>query len=298
MDVSEMRQEVSMGRRTATAAALCAAVVLGALCVSAQTADEILDEIEDLFSIGADDAGGILATMVLHNDYPGDVSSDYSLAVFGLTDVDSTKPEDADETTYLLMLFLGGDEHGSILLLKTPEDETLDSQMWFYLPALGMTKEIVSDEDQSRSFAGSSMSYGDLGSTGDLRDDYDATILREDTMGVADETFDVWVLELLAKPDADADYGRILLWVSKGDYLTLRMESYGDSDVLEDTMEFRALGEFEGDRLPEVIYSVDLKDETSTTVTISDTRRPDAPLSLDFFDPASFGELNPSVYGF
>lgn len=287
-----------MGRRTATAAALCAAVVLGALCVSAQTADEILDEIEDLFSIGADDAGGILATMVLHNDYPGDVSSDYSLAVFGLTDVDSTKPEDADETTYLLMLFLGGDEHGSILLLKTPEDETLDSQMWFYLPALGMTKEIVSDEDQSRSFAGSSMSYGDLGSTGDLRDDYDATILREDTMGVADETFDVWVLELLAKPDADADYGRILLWVSKGDYLTLRMESYGDSDVLEDTMEFRALGEFEGDRLPEVIYSVDLKDETSTTVTISDTRRPDAPLSLDFFDPASFGELNPSVYGF
>lgn len=287
-----------MGRRTATAAALCAVVALGALCVSAQTADEILDEIEDLFSIGADDAGGILATMVLHNDYPGDVSSDYSLAVFGLTDVDSTKPEDADETTYLLMLFLGGDEHGSILLLKTPEDETLDSQMWFYLPALGMTKEIVSDEDQSRSFAGSSMSYGDLGSTGDLRDDYDATILREDTMGVADETFDVWVLELLAKPDADADYGRILLWVSQGDYLMLRMESFGDSDVLEDTMEFRALGEFEGDRLPEVIYSVDLKDETSTTVTISDTRRPDTPLSLDFFDPASFGELNPSVYGF
>ena len=142
------------------------------------------------------------------------------------------------------------------------------------------------------------MSYGDLGGTGDLRDDYDATILREETMEVNGESFEVWVLDLYAKPDGDADYDRVLLWVSKGDYLSLRMESYNGAGGLDSTMEFQALGEFEGDRIPEVMHTVNLEDETSTTVTISGTRRPDTALTLDLFDPASLGALDPSTYGF
>lgn len=270
-------------------------VAVGAL---AMTADEILDEMEDLFSVDSDDVQGVLTTMSLHNDYSGGVNSEYTLAMFELTTFDASQPEDKDETTHVLMYFVGGDEDGSIFLMVTPEDEDLDSRMWLYLPALGLTKELVSDEDQSGSFAGSSMSYGDLGATGDLRDDYDAVILREETRDVAGETFDVWVLELTAKPTADADHARVLLWVSKTDYLSLRMESYNESGALENTMEFQALGEFEGDRIPERIFSTDAVEETSSTITISGTRRPDAPLTLDLFDPNTLGELDPSAYGF
>ena len=287
-----------MSNRRKIVAVLCGLMVFGALGATAQTADEILDEMENVFSVDIDDERGILTTMTLHNEYSGGVSSEYTLAVFELTDFDPTKPEDADETTYALMCFLGGDEDGSVFLLKTPEDDALDAQMWLYLPALGVTKELVSDEDQSGSFAGSSMSYGDFGGTSDLRDDYDATILREETLDVAGETFDVWVLELFAKPEPDADHDRVLLWVSKEDHLSLRMESYDSSGALEDTMEFRSLGEFEGDRVPEVIYTVNMEDGTRSTVTISGMRRPDTPLTLALFDPALLGEFDPSAYGF
>ena len=287
-----------MSKRMAMAATLCGLLILGVVGGMAQTADEILDEMENLFSVETDDARGVLTTMTLHNDYSGGVSSEYTLAMFELTEIDASKPEDSDEITHVLMYFLGGDEDGSIFLLKTPEDEAVDSQMWLYLPALGVTKELVSDEDQAGSFAGSSLSYGDLGGTSNLRDDYDATILREETRDVDGETFDVWVLELFAKSGADADYGRVLLWVSKGDYLSLRMESYNDSGALESTMEFRALGEFEGDRIPEIIYSTNVEDETSTTITIAGTRRPDVDLTLDLFNPRALGELDPSTYGF
>jgi hypothetical protein len=92
---------------------------------------------ENVFSVDVDDAQGVLTTMTLHNKYSGGVHSEYALAVFELTEFDPTKPEDADETTYVLMYFLGGDEDGSVFLLKTPEDDALDSQMWLYLPALG-----------------------------------------------------------------------------------------------------------------------------------------------------------------
>jgi hypothetical protein len=92
---------------------------------------------ENVFSVDVDDAQGVLTTMTLHNKYSGGVHSEYALAVFELTEFDPTKPEDADETTHVLMYFLGGDEDGSVFLLKTPEDDALDSQMWLYLPALG-----------------------------------------------------------------------------------------------------------------------------------------------------------------
>ena len=287
-----------MFKKVTMAMVLGSLVLFGAISATAMTADEILDETEDLFSVDADDSQGVLTTMSLHNDYSGGVSSEYTLAMFELTTFDTSLPEDKDETTHVLMYFVGGDEDGSIFLMETPEDDSLDSRMWLYLPALGLTKELVSEEDQSGSFAGSSMSYGDLGGTGDLRDDYDAVILREETRDVAGESFDVWVLELTAKPAADADHARVLLWVSKADYLSLRMEAYNESGALKNTMEFQALGEFEGDRIPEVIFSTDVAEETSSTISISGTRRPDAPLTLDLFDPNNLGELDPASYGF
>jgi hypothetical protein len=268
-----------MSKRTAIAAALCAAMVLGAQSAPAMTADEILDKVGNLFSAGENDADGVLATMTIHNAYPGGVDSEYTLAVFELTAVEAAKPDDADETTWALMVFLGGDEAGSVIVLKTPEDDALESQMWIYLPALGVTKELVSDEDQARSFAGSSLSYGE-------------------TLDVAGETFDVWVLELVAVQGTNADHDRVLLWVSKDDYLSLRMESYSSSRVLEGTMEFRELGEFEGDRIPAVIYSTDLEEGTATTITIVGTRRPDAPLTVDLFAPGALAQLDPTAYGF
>jgi len=262
------------------------------------TADEILAEMEDLFSVDTDDANGVLATMAMHNDYGNDVTSEYTLHLFELTTFDTAQADDADETTHVLMYFSGGDEDGSIFLMETPEDDTLDGRMWLYLPALGLTKELVSDEDQSGSFAGSSMSYGDLGGTGDLRDDYDAILIGEETLDVDGETHDVWRLELTPKPDVEADHARVLLWVDRVDFLSLRMEAYSDLDALETEMAFLALGEFEGDRVPEVIRTIDHAEGTTSTVTISNLRRPTPPLTLALFDPSALGAVDPALYGF
>jgi len=287
-----------MNKKVTIALVLGGLLLVGAMGAMARTADGILDEMEDLFSVDPGDVQGVLTTMSLLNDYSGGVMSEYTLAVFELTTFDTAMPEDSDETTHVLMYFVGGDEDGAIFLMETPEDDAMDSRMWLYLPALGLTKELVSEDDQAGSFAGSSMSYGDLGGTGDLRADYDATILREETCGVAGEDMDAWVLELTAKPSADADHARVLLWVSKVDYLSLRMEAYNGSGALENTMEFQALGEFEGDRIPEVIYSTDTAEETSSTISIAGTRRPDTPLTLELFDPSNLGQLDPAAYGF
>jgi len=289
-----------MSRSKATVVAVLSALLLigAALAAAGITADEILDEMEDVFSVDADDTQGVLATMTVHNDYGHDVTLEYTLHLFELTTFDAAQAEDADEITHVLMYFAGGDEDGSIFLMETPEADDLDGRMWLYLPALGLTKELVSDEDQSGSFAGSSMSYGDLGGTGDLRGDYDAVILREETIDVDGAAHDVWVLELTAKPDADPDHARVLLWVEQVDYLTLRMEAYNGVGTLESEMAFVRLGTFEDRMTPEAIRSVDYENGIESTVTIADLRRPDAPLTIDLFDPNALGGLDPSAYGF
>jgi len=291
------RQEDLMKKQVA-AWMFAAMLVLCAGVVMATTADEILEEMENVFSVNAEDAGGVLATMAIHNEYAGGVESEYALAMFELTELDPSMPEAGDETSHVIMYFLGGDEHGSIFLMETPEDESVDSRMWLYLPALGLTKELVSEEDQSGSFAGSSMSYGDLGGTREFQEDYDATILREEQISIAGAAEDVWVLELIAKPETDTDNARVLLWVAKEDYLTLRMEAYNDLDSLDSTMEFQQLGVFEGNRIPEIVSSENLADDTRTMITVSNTRRPDVALTLDLFDPANLGALDPVDFGF
>jgi len=285
-------------KRHASVWVVASLLLAGVWTATAMTANEILDEMENLFSVDAEDERGVLAGMTIHNEYTGGVTSEYTLAMFELTVVDATQPGETDEVSHVIMYFLGGDEDGSIFLMETPQDESADDRMWLYLPALGLTKELVSDEDQSGSFAGSSISYGDLGGTREFQDDYDGTILREEQLEVDGEPNDVWVLELIASPGADTDYSKVLLWVAKEDYLALRMEAYNELGSLDMTMDFRRLGWFEDERIPEVILSQDFGENTTTTITLSNTRRPDVPLTLDLFDPSRLSELDPAAYGF
>ena len=57
-----------MFKKVTMAMVLGSLVLFGAISATAMTADEILDEMEDLFSVDADDSHGVLTTMSLHND--------------------------------------------------------------------------------------------------------------------------------------------------------------------------------------------------------------------------------------
>nr|MBN1858546.1 outer membrane lipoprotein-sorting protein [Candidatus Bipolaricaulota bacterium] len=167
--------------RTLVLVAIAVALVAGA--VSAITGDEILAQMEDSF--GTDRAEqGLLMSLRIDNRYAGGIESSYHLAVVAQEGIDPAQPAASDETTYMLMYFRGGDDDGSIFLLHTPEDDSIDARLWIFLPALGLTKELVSEDDQEGSFAGSTISYGDIAGAKEMRDDYAARILREDTYEV------------------------------------------------------------------------------------------------------------------
>jgi len=272
-------------------------VALSAFAVLAITGVEVLDQMEDSF--GTDRAeDGLLMSLRVDNAYAGGYQSAFNLAVVARTSIDPTQPEPNDETTYMLMYFRGGDDEGSIFLIHTPEDTAVDSRLWLFLPALGLTKELVSGDDQEGSFAGSTVSYGDIAGAKEMRDNYDARILREDTYGVGGEMRDVWVLELTPKAGIDPEYGRAVLWVDKEEFLMLRLEGYSSSGALESELDVTVLGSFEGNAVQSEIVGVDHATGDRSTISLFDLRRPDVELPLDTFDAGRLASFDLTVYGF
>jgi outer membrane lipoprotein-sorting protein len=186
---------------------------------------------------------------------------------------------------------------GTIFLSVVPPEE--DSRMWLYLPALGVVKELVSESEKEQSFAGTSLSYEQIGGGFEFSDDYDAKRLSDETITVPIEGVEedrlVYVLEVVARPEADVDFPTGKMWVDKEELLPLRTEFLNDAGELEELMEILALGYFEEDLIPEQIQTQNLLDGSATTISVLERQREELPDTLFMsenipsFDPAAYG---------
>jgi hypothetical protein len=261
------------------------------------TGDEVLDRMRDAFNLG-DEGDGILVSIEVQNDYANGVSTSYRLAVVADAVIEEDAAGDADDTTYVLMYFLGGDDEGMIFLLHQPDEQDAASRMWLYIAAFGLTKELITDQDQSGRFAGSTFSYGDIAGARDLREDYRAELLREDVVTVGLEERMVWVLELTPRETAVAEYERVVLWVDQEANQFLRLEGYDTGNELAKEIVVAELGTFEERRVPETLIGRDVATGDVSTLRMHDMRRPDMPLSREVFQPSSLATFDVEMYGF
>ncbi len=231
--------------------------------------------------------GSMITTLQFENEY-GDGTTSAKRFV-------SLSKQMEGGAEYSLIYFVRPeDEEGTIFLSVKPGPDE-DSRMWLYLPALGMSKELVAEE-QEQSFAGSTFSFQDVGSR-DMEDKYDAELIGEETLVVGDESRLVYILALTAKPDADTDYPTAKMWIDKEGFLMLRTENYNVEGNLEWMMEVTKLGEFEGKVTADQMIASNVLDESSTTITFLERVRPEEELSDSAFDPENLTSFDPAIYG-
>jgi hypothetical protein len=255
--------------------------VVGVLAVGL-TADEILDRMDAEADAAAE--GSLVATIRFENVY-GDGTTASNL--FGSL----SKPN------LSLIYFIEPDDvRGTILLTQEIEDGD-DSRLWLYLPLLGIPKELVSDEERGGSFAGSSLSYEDLGGRDD-RDDFDAVVVGEEDLVIDDLTRTAYVIESTAKPGVDVDTPRSVLWVDSEFFIMLKAESYNDLGNLDSTVEILSLAEFEGRLTADVMLATDVSDDSSTTITFLERHRPDAEIPDEVFSEENLTAFDPTAWGF
>jgi len=150
---------------------------------------------------------------------------------------------------------------------------------WIFLPALGRTRRIASGE-RNGSFMGSDFSYSDM--EGQQADESDHSLLREESL----EARDCWVVESVPRSGSGSPYGRMISWVDKATYLTLRVDLY-----LPGKSEPEKRIRMEGFRQVQNRWTADTT-EMETLATGHRTRisvrqvKFDIPLSPDYFSTA------------
>jgi len=249
----------------------------------AETADEILDRMEAESDALAE--GSLVSTIRFDNVY-GDGTSASNL--FGSLSI----PD------YSLIYFIEPlDVAGTIFLTIESEDEDEDARLVLYLPFIGAAKELVSDEERGGSFAGSALSYSDLGDR-EGRADYDAALLGEEELEIGGVTRTAYKIESTAKPGVDLDTPRSILWIDTEFLIMLKLESYNDLGNLDSTLEVQELGEFEGKLTADVMVATSHSDGSTTTITVLEQWRPEEEISPDVFLPENLSAFDAGTWGF
>lgn len=202
-------------------------------------------------------------------------------------------PEQTDKS--LIYFLEPKDVRGTLFLSIDPEEG--DSRIWLYLPALGTRKELISEEEREKSFAGSTFSYEDIGERSTV-DDFNGKVVGEEVLTVEDQELSCYVLKLEAKPDAEIDYPTGKTWVSKDSLLTLKSEYYNQAGNLVRAIEVLALGEFEGKTVSKKMINKNILEDSSTTITFQRRIRPEGEIPDSVFEPENLPNFDPTKWGF
>lgn len=198
-------------------------------------------------------------------------------------------------TEFLLLYFLDvGYNSGSILLMETPEQGT--TRQWYYSPEWDLLREL-DVETQSKSFAGSTLSFQNLGGY-DLVGHYTAKVTGNERLIVGETERMAYVLALSARPQEELDFPTAKMWVDKETFFVLRMRNINSAGEVGQTVEVLALGEFEGAVTVNQLLNSDCLDGSSTTITFLERRQPEDEFPDDFFSSENLALFNPAEYGF
>jgi len=125
-----------------------------------------------------------------------------------------------------------------------------EREMWNYIPSIERMVKIPPSM-MMQSWMGSDLTNDDLVNASSIVVDYHHRILREEEK----EGYKCWVIELKPKEDAPVVWGKIICWVTKKGYMTLRNEYYDEDEYLVNT---ETLGNIKnvGDRIMPTRYEI------------------------------------------
>lgn len=263
------------------------ALLLGAWSLHAQqplTGPQILQKVEE--------KGGIGGTQ-------GELTSDVKFDILGKDKKTATNEfrffsrRKKDEPDRLLVAFVKPDDvRGTLFLSIKPQGK--DADLWLYLPALGAVKQLVNTQERKGSFAGSNLSFEDLGSGFKYSERYLADEkVTEEKVKVGNQEYNTYVLTLRVKKEKEKleDYPVRKLWVEKTEFIVLKGESYNKTNKLETVFEALALGKFENDTVPDKVLIKNVLDNSQTTISFLTRKRPAQPLPDNLFDPNNLKNL-------
>ena len=230
---------------------LCLAIPLAA----APSADELLSSVDKILSLES-----YVSTVTMETSETGSIARSMTF---------ETKSR-RDKGTYM--------EVTAPARTKGTRFLQLEGSLWMFNPKAGSANAIrLSAQD---SFQGSTFSNADVGKN-QYSADYAPNLAPEETIDAPDlGQVGCYVVSSAAKT-AEAAYGKIMMWLRKGDLMPLKMEYYAKSGLLFKRMILSKVRNFGAITRPSVMRMESLeKKGTITTLTLEAMEQKDVALTV------------------
>ncbi len=156
-----------------------------------------------------------------------------------------------------ILRFTAPADQKGIAFLSLPNDV-----QYLYMPAFHKVRRIASHVKNTK-FAGTDFTYEDL-SAFSYSKDFTATLLEQ--------TADFWILELIPRPGAQKDYGKLKMWVRRDNNYPVRVEFYDRAGNLWKVMERRRITRVGKYWVAREMEMSDLKEQHRTIIRLTDIR--------------------------
>lgn len=153
-----------------------------------------------------------------------------------------------------------------------------DKELWNWQPTIDRVIKLPPSM-MTQSWMGSDFTNDDLVKESSIVNDYDHFIRGDTTI----TTHDAWKLELIPKEGAPVVWGRILIYVSKDDYIELLIKYYDEDDFLINTMILSDIREMGGRVIPARMDMIPAENPEHRTVIHYNDIQFDIGINEDFF---------------
>ena len=178
--------------------------------------------------------------------------------------IETKRRAEEDGSAKSVAYFLSpADVRGTAFLVWEHKDQPND--VFIYLPALKSIRRIASDQ-RNQSFMGSDFSYADM-----EREDVDDAVHKI----LGEEVRDgkpCWVMESIPKPESESEYGRVVTYVNKDNFVPERMELYDKKGTLYKILEAQRAGPV-GDKILMLAFTMEnVQRGTKTEIVLQDVK--------------------------
>jgi outer membrane lipoprotein-sorting protein len=152
------------------------------------------------------------------------------------------------------------------------------NEVWNWMPSIERVIKIPPSM-MSQSWMGSDFTNDDLVKESSIVDDYTHKLVGDSTI-LGRECHKI---ELIPKPDAPVVWGKILLWITKVDYLQLRIEFYDEDGKLMNIMEMSKIETMGGRVIPTYMEMTPADEPNHQTILEYQAVEFDKPIDDSFF---------------
>lgn len=176
-----------------------------------------------------------------------------------------------------------GEDYSMILITAPARDKGTvflkrNKEIWNFVPSVDRMIKMPPSM-MSQSWMGTDFTNDDLVRESSTLDDYTHKILRTEEYG----GYECHVVEMVPKPQSAVVWGKVLVWVSKEDYINLRVENYDEKGKLVNIMEMSEVKSIGKRKVPTRFELVPKDKQGHKTVMVYRELKIDIPIEESFF---------------